>query len=180
MARRNYYSRLVGGLKVVLPIAALALLSTLFLLSDPPDPDRALPYAEVDVAQLARELRLTEPRLAGVLPDGREVTLVAAAAAPDFETTNVIVTDRIEGRIAMTDGAFILLDAGSGRIDVEGRIADLSGGVQAETTQGYTIRSDALRLSLADLGIDAPQAVRLEGAGADTRRGRDGSGRTIG
>jgi lipopolysaccharide export system protein LptC len=165
MARRNYYSRLVGGLKVVLPIAALALLSTLFLLSDPPDPDRALPYAEVDVAQLARELRLTEPRLAGVLPDGREVTLVAAAAAPDFETTNVIVTDRIEGRIAMTDGAFILLDAGSGRIDVEGRIADLSGGVQAETTQGYTIRSDALRLSLADLGIDAPQAVRLEGPG---------------
>jgi lipopolysaccharide export system protein LptC len=77
MARHNRYSRLVGGLKVVLPIAALALLSTLFLLSDPPDPDRALPYAEVDVAQLARELRLTQPRFAGVLPDGREITLVA-------------------------------------------------------------------------------------------------------
>jgi lipopolysaccharide export system protein LptC len=70
MARHNRYSRLVGGLKVVLPIAALGLLSTLFLLSDPPDPDRALPYAEVDVAQLARELRLTQPRLAGVLPTG--------------------------------------------------------------------------------------------------------------
>lgn len=165
MARHNQYSRLVGGLKVVLPIAALGLLSTLFLLSDPPDPDRALPYAEVDVAQLARELRLTEPRLAGVLPDGREVTLIAEAAAPDFETTNVIVTDRIEGRIEMSDNAFLMIDAGAGRIDVEGRIADLTGGVEAETTQGYRIRSDAIRLSLAELGIDAPRAVRLEGPG---------------
>jgi lipopolysaccharide export system protein LptC len=117
------------------------------------------------VAQLARELRLTQPRLAGVLADGREVTLVAEAAAPDFETTNVIVTDRIEGRIAMADDAFLFLDAGAGRIDVEGRIADLTGGVEAETTQGYSIRSDTIRLSLADLGMNAPQAVHLEGPG---------------
>jgi hypothetical protein len=42
----------------------------------------------------------------------------------------VIVTDRIEGRVAVTDDAFLLLDAGEGRIDVEGRIANLSGGVR--------------------------------------------------
>jgi lipopolysaccharide export system protein LptC len=131
MARHNQYSRLVGGLKVVLPIAALALLSTLFLLSDPPDPDRALPYAEVDVAQLARELAADPTPPCRCPADGREVTLVAEAAAPDFETTNVIVTDRIEGRIAMSDDAFLFLDAGAGRIDVEGRIADLTGGVEA-------------------------------------------------
>jgi lipopolysaccharide export system protein LptC len=158
MARHNRYSRLVGGLKVVLPIVALGLLSTLFLLSDPPDPDRALPYAEVDVAQLARELRLTQPRLAGVLPDGREVTLVAEAAAPDFETTDVIVTDQIEGRIAISGDGFVLLDAGAGRIDVEGRIADLSGGVAGRNDARLPIASDTMRLSLAELGMDAPQA----------------------
>jgi hypothetical protein len=65
---------------------------------------------------------------------------VAEAAAPDFETTDVIVTDRIEGRIAISDDAFLFLDAGAGRIDVEGRVADLTGGVEAETTQGYRIR----------------------------------------
>ncbi len=165
MARHNRYSRLVGGLKVVLPIAALALLSTLFLLSDPPDPDRALPYAEVDVAQLARELRLTQPRFAGVLPDGREITLVAEAAAPDFETTDVIVTDEIQGRIALTDDAFLLLDAGAGRIDVAQRVANLSGGVEAETTQGYRIQSDAMQVSLAEVGLDVPQRVQLQGPG---------------
>ena len=171
MARHNRYSRLVGGLKVVLPIAALALLSTLFLFSDPPDPDRALPYAEVDVAQLARELRLTQPRLAGVMPDGREVTLVARTAAPDFEETNVIVTDQIEGRIALSEDGFVLLDAGEGRIDVAGRIANLSGGVEAETTQGYRVVSDTMRLSLADLGMATPEAVRIDGPGLQLEAG---------
>jgi len=171
MARHNRYSRLVGGLKVVLPIAALALLSTLFLFSDPPDPDRALPYAEVDVAQLARELRLTQPRLAGVMPDGREVTLVARTAAPDFEETNVIVTDQIEGRIALSEDGFVLLDAGEGRIDVAGRIANLSGGVEAETTQGYRVVSDSMRLSLADLGMATPEAVRIDGPGLQLEAG---------
>lgn len=171
MARHNRYSRLVGGLKVVLPIAALALLSTLFLFSDPPDPDRALPYAEVDVAQLARELRLTQPRFAGVMPDGREVTLVARTAAPDFEETNVIVTDQIEGRIALSEDGFVLLDAGEGRIDVAGRIANLSGGVEAETTQGYRVVSDTMRLSLADLGMATPEAVRIDGPGLQLEAG---------
>jgi len=171
MARHNRYSRLVGGLKVVLPIAALALLSTLFLFSDPPDPDRALPYAEVDVAQLARELRLTQPRFAGVMPDGREVTLVARTAAPDFEETNVIVTDQMEGRIALSEGGFVLLDAGEGRIDVAGRIANLSGGVEAETTQGYRVVSDSMRLSLADLGMATPEAVRIDGPGLQLEAG---------
>lgn len=181
MARHNRYSRLVGGLRVVLPIAALALLSTLFLLSDPPDPERALPYAEVDVAQLARELRLTEPRFAGVLPDGREITLVAATAAPDFEQTGVILTDAIEGRVAVSDDAFMFLDAREGRIDVGNRVADLAGGVAAETTQGYRVMSDRMRLSLSELGMTAPEAVRIEGpgltleAGAMVLEGPDGA-----
>jgi lipopolysaccharide export system protein LptC len=181
MARHNRYSRLVGGLKVALPLVALALLSTLFLLSDPPDPDRALPYAEVDVAQLARELRLTQPRFAGVLPDGREITLVADAAAPDFDATDVIVTDQIEGRIAVSDDGYVLLDAGAGRIDMARRVADLTDGVAAETTQGYRIASDTMQVSLAELGMTAPQRVRIDGpgltleAGAMVLEGPDGA-----
>lgn len=171
MARHNLYSRLVGGLRIVLPIAALAILSTLFLLSDPPDPDRALPYAEVDVAQLARELRLTQPRLAGVLPDGREITLSAEAAAPDFSVTDVILTEAIEGRIALSDTDVLHLDAGTARIDVANRVADLAGDVELQTTQGYRAFSNALRLHLAELDLSAPGSVRIEGPGLTLEAG---------
>ena len=57
MARADFHSRLVGWLKVVLPLAALAILSTLFLLADLIDPTAAIPYAEVDVEDLARDPR---------------------------------------------------------------------------------------------------------------------------
>jgi lipopolysaccharide export system protein LptC len=49
MARADAHTRVVGWLKVALPLIALALLATLFLLADRIDPDDALPYAEVDV-----------------------------------------------------------------------------------------------------------------------------------
>lgn len=181
MAQDNKYSRFVNGLKVVLPLAALVLLSTLFLLSNPPDPDRALPYAEVDVEQLARELRLTQPRFAGVTPDGREVTLVAQTAAPDFQTTDVILTDQLEGRIALSDSETMFLDAGSARIDVTNRVANLLGGVEAVTTQGYRAISDAMDLFLADLDVTSPGAVQIDGpgltleAGSMHLRGPDGA-----
>ena len=40
-------------------LSALAILSTLFLVADQIDPEDALPFAEVDVEDLAREPRMT-------------------------------------------------------------------------------------------------------------------------
>ncbi|MFW5654807.1 MAG: hypothetical protein ACOCYW_04060 [Roseicyclus sp.] len=165
MTRRNAYSRLVGMLKVVLPLVALGILSTLFLLSEPPDPERALPFAEVDVAQLAREQRLSEPHYAGVLGTGREITLIAEAAMPDFETTDVIVTDKVTGEIALADDETLHFDAQAGRIDVARRVADLTGDVMAEVTQGYRLFSDAVELQLAEFGMTSPGDVVIIGEG---------------
>ena len=46
MARLDLHSRLVTWAKVALPLAALAILSTLFLLADRIDPTAAIPYAD--------------------------------------------------------------------------------------------------------------------------------------
>jgi lipopolysaccharide export system protein LptC len=165
MVSPNAYSRLVQTLKVVLPLVALGILSTLFLLSDPPDPERALPFAEVDVAQLAREQRLSEPHYAGLLGSGREITLVADAAVPDFETTDVILTETISGEIALEGDETLVFDANAGRIDIAARVADLEGDVMAETTQGYRLYSDAVALQLAEFGMTSPGDVVIVGTG---------------
>jgi lipopolysaccharide export system protein LptC len=181
MTPTNAYSRMVGALKVVLPLVALGLLSTLFLLSEPPDPERALPFAEVDVAQLAREQRLSAPHFAGVLNTGRQITLTADAAVPDFETTDVIVTDNVTGQIAMEGDGMLLIDARAGRIDVSRRVADLSGDVVAEVSEGYTLFSDAVALRLAEFGMTSPGATEIVGpgltlaAGSMALDGRDGA-----
>ena len=70
-------SRLIAWLRVLLPLAALAILSTLFLLGRTPDPDDALPYAEVDAEDMVRDPRMTRPEFAGVSKSGAEVTVTA-------------------------------------------------------------------------------------------------------
>lgn len=165
MAAYNRYSRLVSGLKVTLPLLALGILSTLFLLSEQPDPERAIPYAEVDVEQLAREMRLTRPRYAGVLPDGNEITMIAETARPDFDTANVISTASLEGRIELDGDETLFIDALSGQIDMSTRIADLAGDVVAETTAGYRVTSERMYLRLAEPGASIPTDVRVDGPG---------------
>ena len=54
----NSYSRFVALTKVILPIIALGILSTLFLFSRNIDPTQSIPYADVDVEGLAREQQI--------------------------------------------------------------------------------------------------------------------------
>ena len=48
-------TRIVRWLRVLLPLAALAILSTLFLFSRRPEEDSRIPYAQVDLEQIGVE-----------------------------------------------------------------------------------------------------------------------------
>ena len=75
-------------MKVALPLTALAILSTLFLIARKIDPDAALPYAEVDIADRLREPRMTAPAFSGVTRDGAAITVTAAEARPGSESAS--------------------------------------------------------------------------------------------
>ena len=81
----NTYSRLVAWLKILFPLIALAILSTLFLVARTVDPAQDLPYADVDVAELAREQRIGQPNYSGVTADGAAISLSARSALPDAD-----------------------------------------------------------------------------------------------
>lgn len=170
----NPYSRVVRGLKVTLPIVALGLLATLFLFTDPPDPDRALPYAEVDVDQLARDLRVTQPRFAGVLEDGRELTLIAERATPEFDQQGegqAVVFEEVRGRVALSQDNTLEITSGRGRLDVPEQVAYLSGTVEAQSTAGFRLTSDALSLFLSTLRLVSDSPIRIEGPGVSMTAG---------
>ena len=75
-------TRTVRWLRVLLPLLALAMLSTLFLFSRGSDGESQIPYADVDAEAMARDPRLVAPEYAGVTPDGAQLTLRATEAAP--------------------------------------------------------------------------------------------------
>ena len=167
MARDNVYSKIVVGVKVTLPIVALGLLSSLFLLSGAPDPDAALPYAEVDIDQIIREQRVSQPRFAGVLGDGREIVLVAEAVLVDANQTDRIRAQSIEGRMDLSATDFLTIEAALGDFDMVGQIATLSDGVILRSSLGYRIDSETLLMALDVVNMRSPTPVHVTGPGLD-------------
>ena len=89
----DLYSRMVAFFKVLLPLAALAILATLFLLSRGNDPDTAIPFTEKDVADRLRDQQITAPFLSGTAPNGDEIIVTATLARPGGQNTPAEATD---------------------------------------------------------------------------------------
>lgn len=167
MARGDLYSTAVTWVKVTLPLIALALLSSLFLLSGTPDPEAALPYAEVDIEQITREQRVTAPRFAGVLEEGREIILLAEAVSADTGQIDRIRAQTIDGRVDLSDTEVMTLRATVGEIDMAQQMASLSDGVLVQTSQGYRMESDTIVMALDEIRLEAPTPVHITGPGVD-------------
>lgn len=165
MAGGNRYSTTVAWTKVALPLIALALLSTLFLFSSRPDPEDALQLPDVDVDQLVREQRLSRPRFAGTLDDGREVSLIADTAAAATENPNTILLTRVEGRVALSEAGALTLTADAGDLDLGTQSVVLAGSVQAGTSDGFSLETENLRLGMDSMRLTAPGSVVLTGIG---------------
>ncbi len=166
------YSRMVFWLKVLLPLAALAILSTLFLVSETLDPNKAIPYAEVDVEKILREQGVTRPSFGGVTGSGATVTLGADSVRPMAGEGLRLRGDALNVRIEMPDGAVMTIDSPVGEIDTTGRVASLDGGAVVESSLGYTVKTEALTSSFdkVDATTKGPVSVIAPGTTIDAGR----------
>jgi lipopolysaccharide export system protein LptC len=168
MARADTHTRVVGWLKVILPLTALAILSTLFLVARRIDPEAALPYAEVDVEDLAREPRMTAPTYAGTTSDGAALTLSADEARPAAEGAPAQAAGL---RLALDtpDGARTELLAGSAVMEGATREVILSGGVTVTTSSGYRLETAEVAAKLDRTGLESRAPVVATGPAGEIR-----------
>ncbi len=171
MAGHNTYSRVVSWTKVILPLLALGLLSTLFLFSHTPDPEQAIPFARVDVQELAREQRLGSPRIAGTLSDGREIIFTADTAAPVLTAPSQFRADGIEARVDLTSDSVLLIVSDSGLFRPSAEEAELEGNVGLTTSTGINLMTELLEINLATSNAVSPGAVELTGPGLTLNAG---------
>ena len=158
----DLHSHLVAWLKILLPLAALGILSTLFLLSRSIDPEDAIPYAEVDVTELARESRLSSPEFSGVTRDGAAITITAASAQPDLQDPNRASAAGLHAVLETETDLRAEFSAGIGTVDTTAGQARLRGGVRLTTSAGYSLTTDAITTALRDTHIEATSAVVAE------------------
>lgn len=152
-------SRAVAWAKVLLPLAALALLSTLFLLARAPGGPAEIPFARIE--EIAREPRMDKPQLAGVAEDGTTVALTANRITPVAGRADLYALTAPRLQTRSPDGGTTRLSAGSGEVDGPSRSLQLSGGVRVEAERGIVVETPELTADL-DTGTLAAEAVTAE------------------
>ena len=172
MATADRYSRVVLWLKVALPLAALAILSTLFFVAETLDPEAAIPYADVDVAKILREQGITRPTFGGVTEDGVAISLFAESIRPTEERQ-----DRLTGRTLMAvldlpSGAQISIDSPIGIVDADTEEAILRGGAHLNSSTGYTIETEEIVTSISQASVVAPNTVTANGPPGEITAGQ--------
>lgn len=158
----DLYSRMVAIFKVLLPLAALALLSTLFLLSRSIDPTATIPFSQQDVSERVRGQQVTEPFFSGTTADGDDIVVHAALARPGGPESPA-EAETITARIIMADGVRIVLGARRASVDMASDIATFSGDVRVSSTDGLVVRTEELVAALGKVEGRTTGVVRGTG-----------------
>lgn len=153
------YSTFVTWSKIVLPIFALALLSTMFLFSGKIDPTTAIPYSDIDVDKVAREKRMSNPMFSSVAEDGTSVVVTASIARPDNNDQQVVYVENVSSTFVSKTGDRLDVDAVFAKLNNDTSKATLSGGTRLSTTAGYVIESDTIYADFDEKALETESAV---------------------
>jgi len=163
MAKGELYSKVIAWLKILLPLAALGLLSTVFLLSSDRETGVDLPFVTGELRDNAARQQVTAPYYAGTTADGASVTLRASAARPVPDAPDTAEADEISAQIVMQSGEAIDLSADRALVRNASQTVTLSGSVVIVTSQGYRLTTDVLEAALDRVAAQTPGAVRGTG-----------------
>ncbi len=174
MIRRgdNFHTRLVNWAKIILPLVALGLLSTVFLLSQKADVNNGVPFAEVDLEQRAHDQGATNPSFAGVASGGEQISFRAASVRPDPEDRDLLLADMATASMRLNGGGVIDIEAQRGQASQSRMTARLEGDVQVITTTGYDIRTEAIITRFDTLFAETPGPISGTGPPGELNAGR--------
>lgn len=156
----NLHTRLVNVLKLVLPLLALVLLSTLFLFSKKINPEDAIPYASVDVEDRMRDPKMTEAGFAGVTDDGASIAITAAEATPASDGGTM---QQVVGSLTTLAGARTEFSALTVRLDSAADLLQLGGGTTLKSSGGYDIATEGLQIATKQTHIESTGPIRAVG-----------------
>ena len=158
----DHYSRMIALLKVLLPLMALVLLSTLFLLSRNIDPMASIPFAEAEVNERMRDQQITGPFFSGSTEQGDQISFSAGEIGVADGNGRVTAND-VSAQIDLSSGARLVFFADLGEVDIANDISILSGKVLITTSTGYKIKSERLVSAMTSLNIESPNEIIAEG-----------------
>lgn len=170
--RDRFHSQIVALMKILLPLTALGMLSTLFLFSEGFDPGEDLPLTTIDLQQRAQEQGATNATFTGVTQSGDQVLLLTERSRPSAENPRVFMAEDVTAEYRLSSGAEIDITSLRAKMNQTTNTAALSGDVLVKTTSGYTIRTDMLNTDFDRLRVETPGPVAGQAPAGDITAGR--------
>lgn len=153
------YSRAIALLKVVLPLLALALLSTLFLISRAVKPTATIPFADNEVQERLTNQQVTGPFFSGSSSNGDQIAFIAERLSSPDGTVGSNLAEEVLVQVDMANGRQIMMEAETAYVDIATDQSELSGNVEVITSNGYRITSQQLVMKLSSLDVRSPEQV---------------------
>jgi len=171
MRRRvRTYSRLVTLMKIALPLAAVALIATIFLGGrDTGNLNKF--FSPEELAALGAGLRLEHPRFAGVTERGEPFVIRADWALPDQALPHFVDLERPTGEIELRDGRTVSGHAATGRLHRDTKTLLLQGGVVFDSSDGIHFETDQMTFDLNAGTANSPGPVRGSGPSGTIQAG---------
>lgn len=167
----NLHSRVVAWMKIILPLAALGILSTLFLISNNFDPNEGLPMLEIDLQQRAQDQGATNATFAGVTRSGDEVIVRTLRSRPSPEDSRLFLAEDVSADFLLSSGAKVNITSERGEMNQYTQTASLSGEVYMETTTGYVLETELIQARFDDLYVESPGPVEGTAPAGDLTAG---------
>ncbi|MGH1411971.1 MAG: LPS export ABC transporter periplasmic protein LptC [Pelagimonas sp.] len=163
MARaQGLYSHVIAWLKILLPLVALGLLSTIFLFSRSTDPVNKIPFAEtLQRAGDTMTEMVSGPYYAGTTARGDTLTMTARSALP--KPSGEIEAKEVSARMQMVDGSELRLKSELATLQDGEQKVTLHGGVHIESSTGYNLLTETLISAIDQIDAESVGPVKGEG-----------------
>ncbi|OSP54691.1 LPS export ABC transporter periplasmic protein LptC [Pseudoruegeria sp. SK021] len=159
----NTYSRAVNAVKVILPLMALAILATLFLVSEPTPQGEPIRVSDSTLQDLASEQQLGGATYHTVTDKGTKVRLTADMVRPDRDVVKLTRATNLAAQLVTPDGLVYDIRSDNGMIDETAMRTTMSDNVQIETSSGYTITTDAVSITTDLTFLETLSPVTADG-----------------
>jgi len=161
-ARRH--SRLVRLLRVVVPVAVIAGLSIMFLITyfNPLRMLSKLPINADNLVVSGTKITMEQPRLSGFTSDARAYELTAAKAAQDFTHPDIVELQNIHAKVQMQDKGTMEMTAADGVYNTKGEILTLGQNIVLTSSTGYKGRLSEAVVDIRKGSVISKKPVEVE------------------
>lgn len=147
--RPEVHTRVVTILKLGLPLVALALVASVFLVQTDDRLGGSITFSDADIAQLGDGLRLSNPVFTGRTRNGDRFHFSAALVVPDAAPPKRAAITTLDGTLDLVEGGSVTLKGEKGDLDIPTRRLDITGNVRITTSDGYVLDTDKATIDVS-------------------------------